>query len=365
MVLPEAEWSRQDPAPIGTGPFKFLSRDPGREVVLERNPRYRGGMSPFDQVVYRVVPDDARRAELVLSGEADAADQLPLATAADLARDPRARPVTGEGLRVMYLALRHTKPPFDDPRVREAVDLALDRQELLTRTLAGRGRVASQIVPETVAGFDPGIEPTRPDSERARLLLAAAGASGAPPLELHGPNNRYLNDGGVLEEIARQLRRVGLAVTTRPMDKAAFFALAGSGGTRMHLMGWSCETADAGDALDALAHSKDASGIGADNDMDLSDPALDRLIDEANASTSDEERVSRLKAALRRLHQQRVYLPLYVQPESVLVSRRMAFAPPPTSPSCLGPCARGPRTETRQRGAPTASCTCRSRSWRS
>jgi ABC-type oligopeptide transport system substrate-binding subunit len=97
----------------------------------------------------------------------------------------------------------------------------------------------------------------------------------------------------------------------------------------MHLMGWSCETADAGDALDSLAHSQDATGIGADNDMDLRDPALDRLIEEANVSTLAEERVRRLQAALRRLHQQRVYLPLYVQPESVLVSKRVAFAPGP------------------------------------
>jgi peptide/nickel transport system substrate-binding protein len=329
MVLPEAEWSRPDPAPLGTGPFRLVSRDPGREVVLERNRRYRGEAAPFGHVVYRVVPDDAERADLVLSGEADAADQLPLALASDLAQDPRARPVTGEGLRLMYLALRPTQPPFDDPKVREAVDLAIDRREILARTLAGLGRIASQIVPETVAGFDSGIEVTRPDPERARRLLEAAGVKGTAPLELHGANNRYLNDVAVLEEIARQLRRVGMTVTTRAMDKKAFFALAGSGGTQMHLMGWSCETADAGDALDALAHSKDSSGIGADNDMDLRDPVLDRLIDAANASTSGEERVTRLKAALRRFQQQRVYLPLYVQPESVLVSRRIVYAPPP------------------------------------
>ncbi|HEY5908887.1 MAG TPA: ABC transporter substrate-binding protein [Vicinamibacteria bacterium] len=329
MVLPEAEWDRPEPAPIGTGPFKFVSRDPGREIVLDANPRHRGSAPAFGRVVYRVVPNDEQRMELVLSGQADAADQLPLAMASDLAGDARARPVSGEGLRVIYLGLRPTRPPFDDPRVREAIDLAIDRREILARVFAGRGRVASQIVPETVAGFDPGIEASRPDPERARRLLEAAGVKGAIPLELHGPNNRYLHDTAVLEEIARQLRQVGLTVSIRAMDKTAFFSLAGSGGTQMHLMGWSCETADAGDALDALAHSKDATGIGSDNDLDLSDLELDRLIEAANASTSAEDRVRRLQAALRRFHQQKVYLPLYVQPESVLVSSRLAFAPAP------------------------------------
>jgi peptide/nickel transport system substrate-binding protein len=229
----------------------------------------------------------------------------------------------------MYLALRYGNAPFDDPRVREAVDLAIDREELLERALSGRGRVATQLVPATVAGFDPEIQAPRPDLARARQLLHEAGATGKEPIELHGSNNRYLNDAAVVEELARQLRRVGLEVAARATDKAAFFRLAGSGGTRLHLMGWSCETADAGDVLDALAHSRDPTGIGSDNDMDLRDSALDRLIDEANASTSDDQRVRRLKAALGRLNALRVYLPLYVQPESVLVSSRVAWEPPP------------------------------------
>ena len=122
----------------------------------------------------------------------------------------------------------------------------------------------------------------------------------------------------MLEEIARQLRQVGLTLSIRAMDKTAFFSLAGSGRNTDAPHGL-VEMADAGDALDALAHSKDATGIGSDNDLDLSDLELDRLIEAANASTSAEDRVRRLQAALRRFHQQKVYLPLYVQPESVLV----------------------------------------------
>jgi peptide/nickel transport system substrate-binding protein len=228
----------------------------------------------------------------------------------------------------MYLTLRPSRAPFGDPRVREAVDLALDRTELLKRALGGRGRVASQIVPHMVAGFDPRIEASRHDPARARRLLEAAGATGAT-LELSGPNNRYLNDGAVLEEIARQLRLVGLTVNVRGLDKSVFFALATAGDTQMHLIGWSCETADAGDALESIAYSQGDTGIGADNDSGLRDPELDRLIDLANASVSDDERVTRLKVAVRFLNELRVLLPLYVQPECVLVSKRVVFTPGP------------------------------------
>ena len=138
-----------------------------------------------------------------------------------------------------------------------------------------------------------------------------------------------MNDVAVLDEIARQLAQVGIRVRATAMDKGAFFALAASGGTRMHLMGWSCETGDAGDVLDSVAHSKDETALGADNDMDLADPELDRFIDAANASTSIPERSQRLKEAMARLHALRVYLPLYVQPESAALSSRVIWSPPP------------------------------------
>jgi peptide/nickel transport system substrate-binding protein len=328
MVLPSREWRKPVPMPVGTGPYRLAEWHEGERIRFEGNPHYRGPAAAFRSVIYRIIPDAAARVDAVRSGEADAADQLPLEALDDLATVPGVRVETREGLRVIYLALRPTGPPFDDPRVREAVDVAIDREELLRRALRGRGSVATQLVPATVVGYDPGLPGIRSNRSRARALLAAAGHGDGLEVDLHGPNNRYVNDVAVLEELARQLLEVGIRARVHAMDKAAFFQLAAGGGTRMHLMGWSCETAEAGDVLDSVAHTKDGTGLGADNDMGLSDPDLDGRIAEANASTTAAERAEHLKSAMSRLRALRVYVPLYVQPESVLISDRIAWDPP-------------------------------------
>jgi peptide/nickel transport system substrate-binding protein len=329
LVLPRREWEKPAPAPIGTGPYRLVAWEKGERIRFEQNPHYSGAAPTFPRVTYLVLPDETARVEAVRSGRADAADQIPLGALQDLAAAPGVRVLSGEGLRVMYLALRPGSAPFDDPRVREAVDLAVDRESLIRRALGGHGNVATQLVPSMVVGFNPEIESPRPDPTRARALLAEAGHPQGFEIDLHGSNNRYVNDRLVLEELARQLLAVGIRARVRSMDKVDFFRLAAEGGTRMHLMGWSCETAEAGDVLDSVAHSKLQTGLGADNDMDLTDAELDRRIEDANESTTAGERTRRLQEAMVRLHALRVYLPLYVQPESALFSDRIAWEPPP------------------------------------
>jgi peptide/nickel transport system substrate-binding protein len=329
MVLPRREWEKSAPAAIGTGPYRLAAWERGESIRFEPNPHFHGPAPAFRNVTYLVLPDEAARVEAVRSGRADAADQVPLGALRELAAMPGVRVLSGEGLRVMYLALRPDSAPFGDARVREAVDLAIDREELIRRALGDKGSVATQLVPPSVVGYNPDIPRPRPDRSRARALLAEAGHPHGFEIDLHGPNNRYVNDLPVLDELARQLQEVGIRARLHPMDRVEFFQLAASGGTRMHLMGWSCETAEAGDVLDSMAHSKDGTGLGADNDMDLSDVELDRAIMEANASATASERTKLLQKAMARLQDLRVYVPLYVQPESTLLSDRIAWEAPP------------------------------------
>jgi peptide/nickel transport system substrate-binding protein len=330
LVLPEDAWRRAPVPAIGTGPYRLVSWDKGERILLEANPHFRGPRPSFRRVSYRVMPDDGARMDAVLSGAADAADSLPLAQADALVHDPRVRPLVREGLRVIFLALRPNGPPFDEPRVREAIDLAIDREELIRQVLHGRGVPASQLVPPAIPGYNPELKTRAADRTRARALLAEAGHGGGLTIDLYGPNNRYVSDVAVLDELSRQLALVGIAARATALDKAVFFPMVSAGKTRLHLMGWSSEAGDAGDALDALAHSKDGRGLGSENDMDLSDPQLDRLIRRANETFVGEDRIARLKTAMERLVALRVYLPLYVQPESALVSRAIEWDPAPS-----------------------------------
>ena len=327
FVLP-AEATNETPVPVvGTGPYRLESWTPGREFVLARNPHFRGPPPAFSPVRFRIEPDAGRRLDLVLRGEAEVADNVPLDALDNLQGRSDVRVLAQPSLRVLFLCLRVDQAPLSDPRVREAVDLALDRQELIARALSGRAEPASQLVPAAVVGFNPKLTVPGPDRPRARRLLAQAGHPRGLKIRLDGPNNRYVNDVRILHEIARQLSLVGIEAEVNSIDKAEFFPLIQSGRSKLHLLGWSCESGEAGDILDSLLHSP-LPGRQVDlNSVGLADAELDRLIDEANASTTDLRRVLLLQQAMARAGEIRATLPLLVQTEAVLLSRRIAWDP--------------------------------------
>jgi peptide/nickel transport system substrate-binding protein len=328
-VLPAQALATTPVATTGTGPYRLERWIPGQEVALVANRHYRGPPPPYARVRYVVMPGFRDRLASVTRGEAQLADAVPLEEIAALGRRGDLRVVSRTGVRVLFLVLRRDRAPFTDPRVREALDLAIDRQELIARALAGRAEVATQIVPRAIVGFNPGIAPPRFDPARARRLLAEAGFPRGLDLRLDGPANRYVNDRMVLDEVARQLARVGVRVEVSARDKLQHFPLILSGRSDFHLTGWACESGDAGDALDHLAHSPVEGRLGGGNSLGLADPELDRLIEESDRSQGRLERVQRLQAALQRLAELRPVLPLVVLTETAVLSPRIEWDPGP------------------------------------
>jgi peptide/nickel transport system substrate-binding protein len=315
------------PAP-GTGPYRVESWDPGRGYVFVRNPHFDRPAPAFERVVHVVVPDDAERMARVERGEADVADHVPLDQVDRLSGNPALRVVSGTGLRVLFLVLRADRPPFSDPRVREAIDLALDRPELVRRALGGHAEAATQLVPPSIVGHDPALRLPRPDPARARALLAAAGHSSGLDIRLDGPGNRYVNGVAIMQELARQLGEVGVRATVNAVDKREFFPLIDAGRSDLHLLGYACESGDAGDVLGALLHSATGGPLGSLNSLGLSDRLLDERIDAADRARTDTERARRLRLAVARAAELRAALPLVVQTEAVVLSRRLVWEAP-------------------------------------
>jgi peptide/nickel transport system substrate-binding protein len=322
------------PAPLveaqaapGTGPYRLERWDRGREFTLVRNPMYRGTPAPFARARFLVAPDDRRRIEMVANGSADLADEVPpeLLGAYSGRRDMRV--VARPGLRVLLLAMRVDRPPFSDPRLREALDLALDRAELIRDALAERAEPAAQPVPRSVLGFNPEIAAGSPDRARARRLLAEAGFPRGLELRLDGPFNRYVNDRQILAEIASQLGEVGVRITVNAEDKGAFFERIYRGDSALFLVGRSCETGDGGDTLERSFHTR-AGLLGSANTTGLSDAELDRLIERAWLADTEQERVDALRRAMARAVASRSQLPLLVQTEAVAISTRIDWDPP-------------------------------------
>lgn len=325
-VLPAARLS-EDPIPlVGTGPYRLSSWRPGKGFTLERSETYRGPPPAFRQARFEVVPDPQERIDRLLSGRVDVADEVPLQRTDELRKQPGIRVFSAPSLRVLFLTLRVNEPPFSDPRVREAIDLAIDRQELVERAYDGKTVTAAQLVPPSIVGYNPSISAAPIDLARSRALLAEAGYPRGLDVRLDGTHNRYVNDRRILAEVARQLARVGIRVTVNALDKTEFFKVVDSGRSRFHLVGWSCGSGEAGEALEALVASPGA-GLGTANTAGFRDAVLDRLLEESDRALDPARRIEALQRALARVADQRPVLPLLVQSEALAVSRRVDWSP--------------------------------------
>lgn len=331
FVLP-AEATAARPVPVvGTAPYELERWSPGEGFAFTRNPHHWGRPAAFARAEFRVVPDDAARMRLVETGEVDLADFVPVDAWDRLRQTPGLRLVVGAGHRVLFLGLRVDRPPFDDPRAREALDLAIDRSVLLERVFLGHGTVANQLMPRGAVGFVPDLQPARLDRERARALLAAAGLGPGTRLRLDGPNNRYVRDALVLREVARQLREVGLDVEVNAIDKNELYDLLGVAGSSFYLLGWASESGDGADVFEVLFPPEGERLTGSSNGSGFADAQLDALTREAQSTTNLRERAAVLRRAFRRLAELRPILPLVVQPEAVVYDQRRVSWDPPVS----------------------------------
>ncbi len=326
FVVPARLLGSAEVPPVGAGPYVIESWQPGREMTLARNRYFSRSAPAYDRVRLLVVPEVEARLGMVEAGKAEIADHVPPQLVERIEANPALRLVERDSLRVIFLGLRVDRAPFSDPRVREAFDLGIDRRQLVDRVLAGRSRAASQIVPQAVFGHVPELGVTNPDRERARKLLAEAGYPDGLDVRLDGPSNRYVNDLEIMQELARQLAGIGVTVRLNAMAKSVWYETILEGTSSLHLLGWACESGDAGDALDAVLHSR-TPGFGGTNTTGLADAELDQLIEQANAARDLIGRATALRAAVTRAAQLRPILPLVVQREIVACSRRVAWEP--------------------------------------
>jgi len=323
-VLPFGVLGRNPVPLVGAGPYRLASWERDRSFTLDRNDLFRGPRPAIGRVRFEIVPDGRDRVARLVSGRVDVVDEVPLEDVDALRFEREIRVFAAPSLRVLFLTLRVTEPPFSDPRVREAVDLALDRDELVERAYDGKTVTASQLVPPSVVGFNPALGTRMPDRARSRALLAQAGFPKGLDVRLDGTHNRYVNDLRILREVALEL--VGIRVTVNALEKSEFFELIDAGASAFHLVGWACGSGEASEAIEALVATR-GPGLGGANSSGYSDPVLDGLLARSNEAMRPRVRVEALQAALARLAEQRPVLPLLLQAEAIAVSRRIDWVP--------------------------------------
>jgi peptide/nickel transport system substrate-binding protein len=300
-------------AAIGTGPYRFARFARGDRVELVRNDAYWGQKAAWDRVTFRIVPSDGARVSALLADDLDAIEYVPTADLKRVRSTPRFRLEQKVSWRTVFFTLdqhRDRPPgvtdkggrplernPFKDPRVRQAIAKAINRQAIVDRVMDGAATPAANLVAPPVFGHAPDLKPEPYDVERARRLLAEAGYPNGFTMTLAAPNNRYLNDDQIAQTVAQMLARVGIEAKVAAMPLAAYFPKARNLEFAFAMLGWGSFSGDL--ALRSLAMTYDADrGTGAWNWGRYSNPALDRLVTRALATVDDRQREALAREAM-------------------------------------------------------------------
>lgn len=216
IVAPESAGTNKT-QPVGTGPFRFGNWNRGSNLTLERNPDYWGEAPALERATFRFIPDPAAAVAAMLAGDVDAFPNFPAPEALpQLEADPRFAVVVGSTEGETILSTNNAKPPFDNPKVRQAIAHAIDRQAIIDGAMFGLGTpIGTHFAPHHPAYED--LTGTYPyDPEKAKALLAEAGYPDGFKATIKLPPPSYARRGG--EILASQLRDVGIELEIVPVE---------------------------------------------------------------------------------------------------------------------------------------------------
>ena len=214
-ILP-AEYDGQDTAPVGTGPFKFVSRAAQDNIVLERFDDYWGEKAYLDKVTYKIIENADSILMSLQSGAVDLFAHLTSTQVAQLGDDFNIEEGTMNLVQAMYL--NHAEKPFDDVRVRQALCCAIDRQQILDLAFDGYGSlIGSSMYPAFGKYFDDSLTNYYThDVEKAKALLADAGYPDGFSMTITVPSN-YQPHIDTAQVIVEQLKQVGIRAEILPV----------------------------------------------------------------------------------------------------------------------------------------------------
>jgi peptide/nickel transport system substrate-binding protein len=284
----------------GTGPFMLASRQPDVKTVLKRYDGYwnKNIKTNVDEVIFQPITQEATRVAALISGEMDLVQPVPVQDWKRLEDAKGVKPLTAPEARAIFIGMDQDrdellfsdvkgKNPFKDPKVREAVVLAVDTKAINEKIMRGAAKPLGSLIATAINGYDDSFgAPYKPDPERAKKLLAEAGYPKGFTVTMDCPNDRYVND-----EKANQ--------------------------TLFYLGGGTPSSTDAHNTLLNLASCRNAkTAAGQFNLGGYCNKKVDELTDKIGVETDQAKRNAMIKEAFEIVRNDYGYLPLHQQPMS-------------------------------------------------
>jgi peptide/nickel transport system substrate-binding protein len=310
--------------PVGTGPYKFVEWVKDERLVLEANKDYHRGPPAIERLTFRPVPELTTRVAALLSGQADLVSDIPPDQTGKIKSSSTAHVEisTLGGFVIMVKMTNYLMPgPWQDVRVRKAINYAIDMDTIIKTVLEGYGQVLGVPLEKEAFGFNPNIKWYGYDPERAKALLREAGHANGFEMTLHAPNRRYMNDIEVMQAMAQMLSKVGIRAKVEVWEQSIYT-------TKWrkrellpaYMTAWGGAGVFDGDLLTSSLHSKSALSINKNE-------ALDKMLEEAQATSDPERRKAIYWKAQELIYEEAPIIKAYQQAHIFGVSNRLEWKP--------------------------------------
>ena len=321
--------------PIGTGAYKLVEWVKGSYVRMEANENYWEGAPAIQKVEVRPITESSTRFAALASGQADLMSGVPVELYDKILKNLKLDVVSRPARRSIFLALGN-KPgsPMNDVRVRKAMYMAINEDEIIKKVMRGHAAPAAQVPDPPTIGYNGNIKRLSYDLGAAKKLMKEAGYEKGFEVTLSGPNDRYVQDEQIAEAVAKYLAKIGIKAKLDVKPKSIFFDQVAKGeGLEFYLIGWFDGTFDMGRTYYKLAHSRGGEkGYGSLNGANYSDPELDKLL-ESTAGIVDPQERGKVLQQLNKMAMvdKIVWIPLHYQEDlyAIQKGKGIKFQPRP------------------------------------
>jgi len=311
-----------DKTMMGTGPFKFISREPGVKLILERNPSYfHSGLPYLDRITFVPYPDDNTRVNAIRGGDVAMIDYVPWKDMDAIIKSTNLTLTSASESAYMCLIYNTKQKPFDDPKVRRAFSYAIDRQNIVDTVFFGRGStITGGLLPSNSPGYEASLKNTYTyDPDRAKSLLKDAGYDfkSLPALKLMSTST-YSFHQGTSEVSQAELKRTGINTDLDLVEWATAIERGNKGDFQYRVHGLALDTVDP-DSLTTYFRTGSSYGQA----TGFSDPDIDKLLGQGRAETDAGKRKDLYVQVEKRLIDLQPFTYLAWREQGEAVSKRL------------------------------------------
>lgn len=313
---------------VGTGPYKLVSWEPGVEVVLEKNPDYFKGAPSIDKLIFKPITEPQTRLAELEAGNLDLIVNVPPDDLNRLRDAENLQVIEEPSMHVWWTAFNTQKEPFNDVKVRQAVNYAVNKEAIVDGILQGTGELANSPLPSNVWGHDPELENYPYDPEKAKELLAEAGYPDGFDVTYWVPESGsgMQQPQAIASAIQSDLAAVGINVDIQLVEWGTYidqvFVPVEESEMDMHQMSWIGDNGDPDNFLYTLlsSHQYPPNGF---NDSYYKNDRVDELLAEARVTKDRAERTAMYEEVQAIIMEEGPWLVLDYEKQIVVTSDRL------------------------------------------